>query len=323
MATGDIHIHQYSLRSRSELNAASARTEHPGVLLRLDCDGGYGYGCIHPWPELGDDELEQTLSRLADGEHTALASRALECARLDACARREKVSLFADLVIPRSHATLLLNGDDFQAAVDAGFDIVKVKLGRDPDAELAFIREQAGRFPGLRWRLDFNGVLEAAEVERFVAALGEEVRTRIDFLEDAYLLGSTPWVGARGPFDIPMAVDREVAEVFGGFAVAVIKPATLLARPILRRAHKEGKRVVFTSYMDHPLGQCFAAWEAGRALGSFPGMVDTCGLVTHGLFESNEFAGLLGPPGPEFHPPAGTGLGFDALLESLAWEPLA
>jgi O-succinylbenzoate synthase len=322
MPEGEIHIHRYTLRSRALLNARSGRTEHEGVLLRVDHGGFPGYGCIHPWPELGDADLEQTLSTLAEGEHAALSERALQCAKADANARRDGVSLFDGLAVPRSHATLTLNGDDFQRAVDAGFEIVKVKLGRDPDSEVRFIREQAGRFPGLRWRLDFNGVLETADVERFVAALGEEVRAHIDFLEDAYRLGSTPWVGDSGPFGITMAVDREVTDVYGDFGVAVIKPATLIARPVLRRAHKEGKRIVFTSYMDHALGQCFAAWEAARAYRAYPGLVDSCGLVTHGLFEPDAFTEALGPPGPDFHPPAGTGLGFDDLLESLPWEPL-
>ena len=78
--------------------------------------------------------------------------------------------------------------------------------------------------------------------------------------------------------------------------------------------------------MDHPLGQVFAAYEAASAWGKFPEIVDVCGLVTHGLFEhdteNREFFDALGLVQPQLQPPAGTGLGFDELLDSLRWEKL-
>ena len=120
-----------------------------------------------------------------------------------------------------------------------------------------------------------------------------------------------------------MAVDREVEDACGGYGVAVIKPAVNELEPILERASDEGKRVVITSYMDHPVGQSFAACEAAKAYRSFPNVVDTCGLITHGLFEPDEFSAALGEPGPDFNPPCGTGLGFDELLKALPWKHLS
>lgn len=318
-----IHIHRYTLRSKGALNAKSSRSEHPGALIRVEDEGCHGYGCVHPWPELGDEELDKHLEMLASGTKTALVARAMECAGLDGHARRVKASLFAGIVVPRSHASLSMDEDDFESAVNAGYSCVKVKVGKEVASEVDFIRDQAQRFADLSWRLDFNGVLDTAEVERFLANLGEDVRGKIDFIEDAYKLGSTPWVNAAGPYGIPMAVDREVADACGDFGVMVIKPALLTARPLLRRALRERKRVVFTSYMDHPLGQCFAAWEAGRALASFPDVVDTCGLNTQGLFEPNAFSEAMRATGPEFSPPKGTGLGFDDELSNLSWELLS
>jgi O-succinylbenzoate synthase len=80
--------------------------------------------------------------------------------------------------------------------------------------------------------------------------------------------------------------------------------------------------VVLTSYMDHPLGQAFAAWEAARLALQFPGLVGICGLQTHHLFEPDGFVELLGPWSPQFQAPPGTGLGFDDLLAALPWTPL-
>ena len=318
-----ISIHQYTLVSKGSLNAKSDRSEHRGALIRLDHEGVFGFGCIHPWPELGDEGLDESLAMLAEGKHTVLSSRALQCAKADAAARGDGVSLFAGLVVPRSHATLMMDEASFQAAVDAGFSTVKVKVGRDLALEAQFILQQAKRFPELMWRLDFNGSLNAEAVESLLAALGEEVCDKIDFLEDAFLPGITPWVDALGPYDVPMAVDREVEDACGGYGVAVIKPAVNVPWPLLERLDLEGKRAVITSYMDHPLGQSFAAWEAARALQSFPNVVDTCGLITHGLFVPDDFTLALGEPSPYFSPASGTGLGFDELLQSLPWKPLS
>lgn len=317
-----IHIHPYTLVSKTALNAQSQRCEHHGVLIRTSNEYGHGYGCIHPWPELGDAGLEQTLSMLAEGELTPLSRRALYCAKMDAEARRQGVSLFKGLVVPRSHATLTMEEGGVSTAVDTGFDRVKLKVGRNVAEEVDFIRAQAGLFPGLLWRLDFNHALDCQGVNNFLSSLGEEVRDKIDFIEDAHPRGESQWVDALGPFGVPMAVDLEVEDACGGFAVAVIKPAINEPVPILNRALEEGRRVVFTSYMDHPLGQCFAAWEAARACRDFTGIVDTCGLVTHALFQPDAFSQALGLPGPDFHPPTGTGLGFDALLENLPWKQL-
>lgn len=321
--TKPISIHRYTLRSRSRLNAKSSRTEFDGALIRVGDDGEYGYGCIHPWPELGDLDLDQILRLLAGGEFTALSRRAAQCAKVDAEARCEGVSLFDNLTIPQSHATLLMmDENDFQSAVEAGFTTVKVKVGKEMVAEATLIREQARKFPALEWRLDFNGSQSEESIGDFLKDLGEEARGKIDFIEDAYLLGTSPWVNALGPYEIPMAVDREVEDACGGYGVAVIKPALNVVAPIIERAVDENKRVVFTSYMDHPLGQCFAAWEAAVAKQSHPDTLSLCGLVTHGLFEPDAFTEALGKPEPEFHRPAGTGLGFDELLEPLSWKRL-
>jgi O-succinylbenzoate synthase len=316
-----IYIHRYTLHSGGPLNTRSVRNAHEGALIRVG-DESFGYGCIHPWPELGDVDLEQTLGLLAAGESTDLSRRALTCAHEDGKARRAGINLFEGLVVPRSHATLTMDSSLFQAAVDAGFDIAKVKVGRDLEAESEFIRGQAACFPELRWRLDFNGSQGLDAVEKLLTSLGDDVRARVDFIEDAYLPNGSPWVDALGPYHIAMAVDREVESACGGFGVAVIKPAVNEVAPVLEQAAEHGRRVVITSYMDHPLGQCFAAWEAAKARASYPDLIDTCGLVTHGLFAPDAFSDSLGKPAPEFHPPAGTGLGFDELLQSLLWKRL-
>ena len=76
-----------------------------------------------------------------------------------------------------------------------------------------------------------------------------------------------------------------------------------------------------TSYMDHPLGQLYAAFEAARLASRYPEQILLGGLATHLLFQDLPSALDLGD-GPDLRLPSGTGLGLDDYLESLSWEPL-
>jgi O-succinylbenzoate synthase len=102
----------------------------------------------------------------------------------------------------------------------------------------------------------------------------------------------------------------------------VIKPAVDEPFLLAEAAVRHGQQVVLTSYMDHPLGQAFAAWEAARLGLQFPGLVGIGGLQTHHLFEPDAFSEALGPWSPDFKVPAGTGLGFDDALDALPWTRL-
>lgn len=317
-----IYVHRYSLRSRAPLNAKSVRNEHHGALIRV----GDGYGCLHPWPELGDLVLEDQLDHLRDGKMTPITRAALSCAQADAQARADGRSLFEGLQVPRSHATLPMDEAAFQSAVDAGFDRVKVKMGRDLEREAEFVKAMADRFPALRWRMDLNGTQKWQDVQRVVCSWDEALLVKIDFLEDAFSGPMGP-ISSLGDIEtIPLAVDREVKARLEEFSTAILKPAINEMPSLLKRAQSAAKRVVITSYMDHPLGQTYAAWQAAVALRDFPDLIDPCGLITHGLFEPDDFTEALGRPSPDFHPPsatgAGTGLGFDDLLERLPWIPL-
>lgn len=102
----------------------------------------------------------------------------------------------------------------------------------------------------------------------------------------------------------------------------IIKPALDEPWLLAEAAGQKGQRVVVTSYMDHPFGQTFAAWEAGRLALQFPGLIGTCGLQTHHLFKPSSFTEALGQLSPTFQPHAWTGLGFDEQLDELPWKPL-
>jgi len=315
----DIWISPYRLRSRGFLNAVSARREFVGVLLRV----GEGYGCIHPWPELGDPPLEKCLEDLKGRRFWPIVRRAMRCAEYDDAARRAEESLFEEMEVPPSHGTLLkADAAELSAVVEAGFGTVKMKAGRDLAAETVFLEAMVAEHPSLRWRLDFNESLDPGTADGFLTGLSAGTRKALDFIEDICPFSESAWEGLWKKHRVPLAVDRESGPHRKAAQVTVIKPA--VDEPFLlgEAAAMNGQAVVVTSYMDHPLGQAFAAWEAARTELLFPGLVKTCGLQTHHLFETDAFTELLGEWKPGFTVPGGTGLGFDEQLAALAWVKL-
>lgn len=312
-------IARYRIRSRGFLNAISGRREFEGALIRV----GNGYGCIHPWPELGDPPLDKCLADLQGARYWPIVRRALRCAEYDEAARDREESLFEEMEVPKSHATITdLKLSSVEDAVAAVFTTVKFKGGRDLEQEAKFLETAVAEHSSLKWRIDFNEVLTPEKAETFLLGLPEMVRSKIDFIEDPCPFSETAWETLYRKTRTRLAIDREAAPHREKAQVTVIKPAVdepfLLAEAAI--AHQQ--RVVLTSYMDHPFGQAFAAWEAARLELQFPGITEVCGLQTHHLFEPNAFSEVLGPWGPDFTPPPGTGLGFDDQLDALPWTRL-
>lgn len=312
-------ISRYRIKSRGFLNAVSGRREFEGALIRI----GDGFGCIHPWPELGDPTLDKCLADLEGPRFWPIVRRAIRCAEYDEAARSREESLFEEMEIPLSHATITDSKlSEIAKAVEAGFTVVKLKGGRDLAKEGDFLESMLNEFPALKWRIDFNESLSPEKASDFLLGLSEKARAAIDFIEDPSPYSDTAWSDLFRKARVPLAVDRESGLHRSGAKVMVIKPAIDEPFLLAEAAIAQMQRVVLTSYMDHPFGQAFAAWEAARLELQFPGITGICGLQTHHLFEAGEFSEQLGPWSPNFTPPPGTGLGFDDLLDALPWTRL-
>jgi O-succinylbenzoate synthase len=309
-------IWRYRLKARGLLNAISRRREFEGVLIQIDG----GFGCIHPWPELGDPSLEKCLLDLAGERRWPIVRRAVRCAEYDRVARRFDHSLFEEMEVPQSHATLVkVDVTEVARAVDAGFTTIKLKTGRNAEAETQFLDTVSAQYPALKWRLDFNESLESEDAAAFLLGLAEKTRAAIDFAEDPCPYAESAWTALHQQTHVRLAVDREATTLSAAAQVMVIKPAIDEPFLLAEAAVKHHQQVILTGYMDHPLGQAFAAWEAARLELQFPGLVGMCGLQTHHLFEPDAFTEMLGPWSPVFQVPEGNGLGFDDLLEALPW----
>jgi O-succinylbenzoate synthase len=293
----------YSLFPRRRLSAKAADGERLGSLLRIETPQGFGYADLHPWPELGDEPLERQLKLLQEGRPTDLARRSLALAQLDASARARGQSLFEKLEIPESHALLHdIDDSSIEEARARGFRVLKIKASEETDLKPFDLS-------GLRVRLDFNG-----RSGRALEHLPKEIQ--IDFIEDPAPWNFATWASLR----LPLAFDRGDVEGIedAAFEWLIVKPALHDPLRMLEHARRLGVGVVVTSYLDHPIGQMGAAFEAA-SLG--PG-IGVCGLASHLSYEPNGFSECIEMRGPHLLRPAGTGLGFDDLLAKQDWRPL-
>ncbi|MEM1295837.1 MAG: hypothetical protein AAGH89_10765 [Verrucomicrobiota bacterium] len=286
-----IFYHRYRLQSRDALNAKSSRTEFEGALIRV----GDGFGCIHPWPELGDPVLEDLLADLTENAFHPLCRGAMSSCLIDLDALREAP-------MPRSHY-LLPPGE---SEVPEGFDTVKVKCSGS-DADVTRLRELPET---LQLRLDLNESLRVDDFLAFWRNLSD-VADRIEFVEDPTPFDEETWDYLGKATGCTFAMDRTESR-------STIPPIRVI-KPALHSATvaSPNQKLVYTSYMDHPVGQWYAAHSA--IVGPRPEDRLTCGLVTHHLFDdSDPFIAAMGPPEPVLRIPPQ----FRSLLDELPWKLL-
>lgn len=319
--TSPIHVHEYLLRSGVALNAASVRRTFAGALIRTHG----GYGCIHPWPEFGDAPVEEQLRLLSQGVTTPVTAIALHCAEIDGAARRAGLSLFEGLEIPRSHYSWSFAADSeaqMERVLSEGWPAIKAKGLANHSETTRFLEACAQRFEsqGVRLRVDFNGVLDQAAFEQFLANLPPRVRDALDFVEDPFPYDADAWAAMQQKWGVKLALDKGWKSGTHGFDAVVVKPARRDWRTVAQTHPRHP--LVLTSAMDHALGQMFAAYEAAVAKTEGQAL-DFCGLCTEHLFEKDAFFARLTSHGGHLTADrSGGGLGFGEVLESLPWRPL-
>lgn len=301
-----IHAWRYRLQARAPLNRKSKALEVEGFLLRIDG----GYACVQPWPMFGHPSLEDHERALREKRSLPLLDQAFACAAADAEARRNGVSWWSDLAVPRSHATITDLAEEPPEDILAAFSHAKIKASTSITAELC---AWAQRYPHLRLRLDFNEVPSEQEFVDWWKNLPESLRRRIDWIEDPFPYDASSWQRVQETCACSFACDRAVESLrHCDDFWAVWKPAWQ-AQPV----HAPDRPMIVTSAMDHPVGQAWAAYAAGRA-----GLNTMAGLRTDALFEPNPFSERMGAWSPDWPHIGGTGMGFDDLLEQLPWMPI-
>jgi O-succinylbenzoate synthase len=323
----------YELKPHPSVKSLSGRAQGSvrlGALLKIDHPGlGIGYADLHPWPELGDLPLHTQLTQLKEGILTPLSRNSVEFTRIDAQARSSETHLWEGLAVPPSHALINEIGELFDERrlseiFSQGFDRIKIKLGRDPENEAILLNALARRLQGRALlRLDFNSILSPEIWRAFVASLTDSALQSIEFVEDPVVWSAQSGFGPS-PERPSLAVDRDSDSVTESAICPpyfIIKPAVSDVGAILQRARAWQKHIVFTSYLDHPLGQLWAAWAAATAARSMS--VETCGLLSQGAYEDSVFSSLIVAQGPKLDPRNTIGICDSELLEKhAAWKEL-
>ncbi|MGE0764456.1 MAG: hypothetical protein AB7N80_14365 [Bdellovibrionales bacterium] len=292
------------------LNSPWHGQDHPGVLLKIEFPGGeVGHADLHPWPELGDLTLTELLRMLTSQRPHPRLERTLVVAAEDATARAKKASLFTGYQMLTSHKLLpnleKVTPAGLQSLEQQGYTLVKVKMGRDLTLETEQLKALLGA-SGLKWRLDFNGRLSAAQFQEWLTQVPLDL---IDGIEDPVQGGQSVAASPTALFCDRISFTHSVGDV--------IKPEIqswdVNAAP--------GRRLWLTNNLGHPFGHAVALayaarWQRGEA-GGLQGLQDYDSAPTLTAWrEQIRYHGAVTLP------PAGTGFGFDAQLARLPWKAL-
>lgn len=320
-------IRPYDLPLRRDWRSARGGFQRRrGWLVCAETDGAIGYGDCAPIPAAGTEDPESAESALLNacartpgrsvGEilemldtgyaATPAARFALECALLDLLSQAEEVPLRRLLAHDASDAVQVngilgalatLTAADLQQAAEAGFRVVKLKVGvEEPASEIARLTALVPGVPaGMRLRLDANGAWDFEDACRILDRLAG---FPIESLEEPLRIPDPSRLRAlqeRAAF--PLARDESLAgltadEDPGGLGVRriVIKPAVVgglrSALDLSRRAGRAGIEVVVTGVVESAAG----LWPTAQLAAA------TGSRLPHGLATTDWLAEDLGVP---------------------------
>ncbi|MDG1854482.1 MAG: hypothetical protein P8I97_10000 [Verrucomicrobiales bacterium] len=286
-----VQIHKYTTHFESPPNALSSSGTIEGALI----NHAGGYGCLQPWPSLGDDDLKYHLQSIVKNDLTEQAMACLKCCEIDSMARAKGIDLFNNLIIPRSH--LLIPSVPVQGISEnlkkdlKDFSHVKIK-GNNEVLKVAHYIERIPKKISIR--VDFNSSLEVEEFILFTHELTPEAFQQIDFIEDPFPYDPNLWEHYSDQSGLDFALDRGPNDADRGFSVRVWKPTISSHLP-------NHMPFCITHNMDHELGRRYATYQSAIAGNA----VSVHGTGTFDMSKN------------------GHGLGMTEILDQLQWEELA
>lgn len=326
-----MRIHRYELSLRPEFANPESRQRYGvrrGALILHDG----GVADIHPWESLGDLPLDIQLEMLGRGLSTPLIERAKVCLALS---RQKLPSVVIEnhFQAPPLAASLPIIIRCIEQACDLGYSRFKFKCsGDDSEAKkLAQVSDALQEYAVL-FRLDFGMQVPKQRTEGFFSQLRDRVLEKIEFVEDPFTFDADAYEKFSERFQVRLAldqapsadkswIDNRIDQGTAPFLFTIIKPGSEDPGPLLASAAQSMRRCVFTSRLDHPVGQVFAAHLAGFALSKHPLLVDVSGIASHMVYATSEFSEVLGL-GPQMRTPAGHLFGLEDLLNNLKWSSL-
>ncbi len=165
----------------------------------------------------------------------------------------------------------------------------------------------------------------------FFSKLNAEEILKIQYIEDPMKYDPSEWseLNKKIPlaFDQPLSANQSAASFAkDSFQHLILKPALQNTDLLVEWALENNKKITITSFMDHPLGEANAFYQAlhiKSKLGSkAKDLFNVCGLRTQFLFARTEFSNEIEDSKPQLLFPKGTGFGFDLQLRNLQWHHL-
>lgn len=277
------------------------------LLKQQDEDGVSGYADIFPWTDFGDPTWAEIPKLLLANGATPLLKRSLELAKRDREARIQRKSLMAKGPLENHYlmSPLGLHSiDEMMRAFASGFKRVKIKVARKGQIEKKFFDSLPSGLPEKGLRLDANTGLSQDDFRYLL-----KWEDKIEYIEDPFQR-SEDWIVRNDwlAFDQPNFESHQVDCLW-----QVIKPAKQDVEEIKKQ------RVIFSSYLDHPVGIAHAfsiAQEWGIQHSPY-------GLASQNYYQKTDFHEALQMRGPEMtidH--SNYGIGFDEILSKLDWVDL-
>jgi len=317
----------YTLQALTNLNAKADRRHRDGILLKVeDAEGRVGYADLHPWPELGDQDLIAQLTALRENGSSPLIRQSLWMAERDAQWRSQGQSIFDLGPTIKNNKTVTdpaqVNSEILQQWQSEGFEIVKLKMGRDLATETHCLNLLAEH--NFKIRLDFNLSATQESFQNFLQGLSVKTREAIDYVEDPFPFAAKAWSEMRQ--QVPLAMDMPFEHVkWESFTeapcdVLIVKPAKMDLSKALQISDRWNLKITVTSMMDHCVGELHALAVAMELKKSRGVQILQAGCMTHSLYQADSFSRELVTEGPVFVKGAGAGIGFDTLLSGLFWR---
>lgn len=203
-------------------------------------------------------------------------------------------------------------------AQSEGYQIAKLKCGKNPLLELKFLENSLGLFQG-QWRLDMNASLSLAETRSFLGSCSQALKERIEFVEDPCPFEEKAWRELSAI--LPLACDFEMGEELTlqkcPFKFRILKPSRMQPAEIEAWMEVREVSVVITTSMGHSLD----ILRSMATILKFPHLKkQTHGLQTFEMYERDFISRHFIRQGPHIagiHSDAG--LGYRSELERLPW----
>jgi len=333
----NIEIAEYTLKPKYSLNSKSKSSIHrSGFLLKINFkETGEGYSDCFSWEELGDFSLKDQILNLKNNAYNIHLKKSIYFSYIDSLYRVKKQNIFSNLFITKNHFTCtdinLLSSEFVEQLNEQGFLKIKIKCGLDLKNEAQVIKNnsQVLKKLNIKLRLDFNNSCDFEKIFYFLNEIGEFLNL-IDFLEDPILFSENDWLHIKTKYpNIKLGLDRIKDNELKNNFINSLSFDYLILKPAIQYFSEENidpntsKNILFTSYMDHPLGQLCALYESSLFYAKNKQKINECGLLTHTLYENNCYSETFSVIDTKLIPSnEGYGFGFDKLLSKERWRRL-